>query len=173
CGLLGVGLWLRFAYEGYASLLPQYALLSADSLSSLLKVTFVFSFFACCGSWFQNRCMLITFGCCGVENYEDWYMIDAWSDEKWVPDSCCLPASYDIGCGKLRDSRALWTNFFDDDFLYSEAQKDFRDLQVLFIIALIFVKADITCTLYNNCTYLPDLIFRGPQLVLDGKHVIL
>lgn len=32
------------------------------------------------------------FHCCGVKNYEDWYMIDAWPDKKWVPDSCCLPA---------------------------------------------------------------------------------
>lgn len=167
CGLLGVGIWLRIAYEGYASLMPKYALLSADSLAIAFgTITFIFSFFACCGSWFQNRCMLVTyftlvvlifvvefllgslafvyreslkhslreelrdgiahhynmtsqgpnslvqiwdniqtkFGCCGVVNYEDWYMIDAWSDEKWVPDSCCLPANYDIGCGKIRDT---------------------------------------------------------------------
>ncbi|CAG9819561.1 unnamed protein product [Phaedon cochleariae] len=166
CGLLGVGIWLRVAYEGYASLLPQYALLSADSLAIALgTITFVFSFFACCGSWFQNRCMLITyfclvvfifvaefllgslafafkdnlkhtlneelrnglthhynvtthgpkslvqiwdniqsqFGCCGVQDYQDWYMIDAWPEEKWVPDSCCLPASYDYNCGKIKD----------------------------------------------------------------------
>ncbi|XP_023012078.1 tetraspanin 5D [Leptinotarsa decemlineata] len=164
CGLLGVGLWLRIAYEGYASLLPQYALLSVDSLAIAFgTITFVFSFFACCGSWFQNRCMLITyftlvvlmflaefilgslafvfrdglrhtlreelqnglmhhynmtsngpnslvqiwdniqikFGCCGVRNYEDWYMIDAWPDHKWVPDSCCFPANYDQNCGKV------------------------------------------------------------------------
>ncbi|CAH1112825.1 unnamed protein product [Psylliodes chrysocephalus] len=171
CGLLGVGLWLRIAYEGYASLLPQYALLSADSLAIAFgTITFIFSFFACCGSWFQNRCMLITyfclvvfifllefvfgsvafvfreslkhtlseelqngllhhynmtsqgpnslvhiwdniqtkFGCCGVKSYEDWYMIDAWPDEKWVPDSCCLPANFDANCGKIRDG-AIYT----------------------------------------------------------------
>ncbi|KAJ8951767.1 hypothetical protein NQ318_012618 [Aromia moschata] len=48
--------------------------------------------------------VLFWFGCCSVENYEDWYMIDAWLDEKWVPDTCCLPANYDVGCGKLRNS---------------------------------------------------------------------
>lgn len=31
-------------------------------------------------------------------------MIDAWPDEKWVPDSCCLPANYDLHCGKIKDS---------------------------------------------------------------------
>lgn len=27
--------------------------------------------------------------CCGVRTYEDWYDIDAWSGERWVPTSCC------------------------------------------------------------------------------------
>lgn len=36
--------------------------------------------------------------CCGVESYEDWYYIDHWPKEKWVPKSCCrtrhtMPAS--------------------------------------------------------------------------------
>ncbi|XP_049826004.1 tetraspanin-9 isoform X2 [Aethina tumida] len=62
CGILGVGIWLRVAYEGYATLLPQYALISADSLAILAGIiTLILSFFACCGSWFQNRCMLITY----------------------------------------------------------------------------------------------------------------
>lgn len=61
CGLLGVGLWLRIAYECYASLLPQYALMSADSLAIAVgTIAFTLSFCACCGSWFQNRCLLIT-----------------------------------------------------------------------------------------------------------------
>ncbi|KAJ8973115.1 hypothetical protein NQ317_014454 [Molorchus minor] len=50
--------WLvggRDYIEGYASLLPQYALLSADSLAIAFgTITFVFSFFACCGSWFRT-----------------------------------------------------------------------------------------------------------------------
>lgn len=155
CGILGVGIWLRVAYEGYTSLLPQYALLSADSLAIAVgSIMFILAFFGCCGSWFQNRCMLITyfslvvfmfvvefmmgsiafvfrnhlahtlkeelidgmryhynvttsgpnslvaiwdhlqteFHCCGVHNYENWYMIQAWPTERWVPDSCCLPA---------------------------------------------------------------------------------
>lgn len=31
----------------------------------------------------------IKFNCCGVKNYEDWFMIEAWPNEKWVPNSCC------------------------------------------------------------------------------------
>ncbi|CAG9765562.1 unnamed protein product [Ceutorhynchus assimilis] len=162
CFLVGVGVWLRISYEGYATLLPQYALLSADSLAIFVGlVTILVSFFACCGSWLQSRCLLIsyfclvvlmfmseflvgslafvyrdnikhsfteklqdgiahhynltqspnnlviiwddiqlTLKCCGVESYMDWYLIDAWPDERWVPDSCCLPADYATGCGK-------------------------------------------------------------------------
>lgn len=58
---MGVGLWLRIAYEGYATLLPQYAILSADSLAIAVgTIAFSLSLCACCGSWFQNRCLLIT-----------------------------------------------------------------------------------------------------------------
>ncbi|XP_025835238.1 tetraspanin-9-like, partial [Agrilus planipennis] len=93
CGILGVGIWLRVAYEGYATLLPQYAMLSADILAIVVGIiACILSFCACCGSWMQSRFMLITFHCCGVQNYEDWYMIDAWPTKKWVPDSCCVPA---------------------------------------------------------------------------------
>ncbi|KAJ8873552.1 hypothetical protein PR048_024370 [Dryococelus australis] len=61
CGVLGAGIWLRLAYSGYAALLPQYSILSADSLCIAAGVLmFVIAFFGCCGAWFQNRCMLIT-----------------------------------------------------------------------------------------------------------------
>ncbi|XP_060531058.1 tetraspanin-9 [Cylas formicarius] len=162
CILLGIGIWLRVAYEGYATLLPQYALLGADAVAiTVATITVILSFFACCGSWLQSRCMLIvyfslvvamfvvefllgalafvyrdgikhtfteklqdgllrhynmtegpnnlvgvwdniqtTFRCCGVTNYMDWHMIDAWQDKKWVPDTCCLPAEFAAGCGR-------------------------------------------------------------------------
>lgn len=29
--------------------------------------------------------------CCGVNSYEDWYHIDSWPNQKWVPKSCCRP----------------------------------------------------------------------------------
>lgn len=61
CGLLATGLWLRFGYEGYVSLLPQYALLSVDNISMIIGgIIIVYAFFGCCGSWFENRCLLIT-----------------------------------------------------------------------------------------------------------------
>jgi len=31
------------------------------------------------------------FHCCGVTNYEDWYLIEAWPGKRNVPTSCCLP----------------------------------------------------------------------------------
>ncbi|KAK9509770.1 hypothetical protein O3M35_007008 [Rhynocoris fuscipes] len=152
CGILGVGIWLRVTHEGYSNLVPQYAFLSADVLFIIIGATTVLvTFFACCGSWFQSKCMLITyfslvilmfliefslatlafvyresihdalkkdlmdgiklhymnssdngldmlwnhihdnFHCCGYNNYEDWYEIDAWPTKRIVPESCCLP----------------------------------------------------------------------------------
>ncbi|KAK7085563.1 Tetraspanin-9, partial [Halocaridina rubra] len=62
CSMLGAGIWLRLAYGGYASLLHQYAAISADSLCLATGIiTFVLAFCGCCGSWFQSRCMLITY----------------------------------------------------------------------------------------------------------------
>lgn len=44
---------------------------------------------------------LFKFHCCGVRDYVDWYLIDAWPNQKWVPDSCCLPgAEYSAVAGK-------------------------------------------------------------------------
>ncbi|XP_014280550.1 tetraspanin-9 [Halyomorpha halys] len=62
CGILGVGIWLRAIHDGYTSLVPQYSLLSADILLIIVGATTVLiTFFACCGSWFQSRCMLVTY----------------------------------------------------------------------------------------------------------------
>lgn len=76
-------MWLRLAYQGeYVTLLPDHAALSADSVSDCrncfpiagdeqvifylfqLLLTagvmgFVITFFGCCGSWFQSKCLLI------------------------------------------------------------------------------------------------------------------
>lgn len=35
----------------------------------------------------------ISFNCCGVDGYNDWYNISAWPEQQWVPASCCLPAN--------------------------------------------------------------------------------
>lgn len=62
CSMLGAGIWLRLAYGGYASLLHQYSVISADSLCLAAGIiTFVLAFCGCCGAWFQSRCMLITY----------------------------------------------------------------------------------------------------------------
>lgn len=62
CGILGVGIWLNLAYGGYATILPAYSSLSADSLCIIAGVvTFAISFFGCCGSWFRNRCLLLMY----------------------------------------------------------------------------------------------------------------
>lgn len=61
CGILGVGGWLYHSHNGYTTLLPQYALVGADSLLlSIGAALFVVTFFGCCGSWCQSRCLLVT-----------------------------------------------------------------------------------------------------------------
>ncbi|GFY39889.1 tetraspanin [Trichonephila inaurata madagascariensis] len=58
CGILGIGIWLHLAYQGYSRLL-SYRILSFDSVIIFAGVmTFLPGFFGCCGSWFQNRCLL-------------------------------------------------------------------------------------------------------------------
>lgn len=37
--------------------------------------------------------MMLQFGCCGVDGFSDWFEIDAWPAEKWVPDSCCIESA--------------------------------------------------------------------------------
>lgn len=60
CAFLGVGVWLRLSYEGYATLLPDHQVLSADSIFLAIGVIgFVVSFFGCCGAWVQSRCLLV------------------------------------------------------------------------------------------------------------------
>uniref|UniRef100_A0A1B6C1Q1 Tetraspanin n=1 Tax=Clastoptera arizonana TaxID=38151 RepID=A0A1B6C1Q1_9HEMI len=62
CGLLGIGAWLYFSQVRYKTLVPQYSLVSADWLLIVLgSVFFIVTFFGCCGSWFQSRCMLVTY----------------------------------------------------------------------------------------------------------------
>ncbi|XP_066146752.1 tetraspanin-9 isoform X2 [Euwallacea fornicatus] len=194
CALLGIGIWLRVSYEGYANLLPQYALLSADAVAIVVgAVTITLSFFACCGSWLQSRCMLITyfslvvmmfvaefllgslafvyrdnikhtfteklqdglrhhynmtqnpnnlvdvwdeiqttFKCCGVLNYMDWHMIDAWPDKRWVPDTCCFLGDYSVGCGHV-DS-----NYKEKPGCYEGIYKWFKErLLVVGLVGLI------------------------------------
>ncbi|XP_045479529.1 tetraspanin-9 [Harmonia axyridis] len=163
CILLGLGVWLRLSHEGLVTLVPQYDYLSLDIIfMGIGTLAFSLTFLGCCGSLFQNRCMLIMyfvlvilllvaeiicgttifvfreglnhfvredlkngimlhynastggpfslpkiwdriqlqFRCCGVDSYEDWYLIGAWPKERWVPDSCCLPAVREKGCGR-------------------------------------------------------------------------
>ena len=154
CCILSIGIWLHVSWETYARILPSYHVLSADNLAIASGALMVLiGFCGCCGSWFQSKCLLIsyltvivtimlleitagalgyffrhsirdtlhtelmdglkyryslndtngmkvtwdqvqrTFNCCGVDNYEDWYHISAWPDNKWVPDSCCAEAA--------------------------------------------------------------------------------
>ncbi|XP_023214601.1 tetraspanin-9-like [Centruroides sculpturatus] len=62
CGMLGIGIWLHIVYGGYATLLPSYQIISAGSLSIASGIiTFIVGFLGCCGSWFQNKCLLVSY----------------------------------------------------------------------------------------------------------------
>ncbi|XP_054153087.1 tetraspanin-9-like [Oppia nitens] len=166
--VLGVGVWLSISYETYARILPSYHILSADNLAIIVGcLTFFVAFCGCCGSWFQNKCLLTTylvsivvlmileisvgtlsfafrrqltntlreelldgirnkyvlndtkgiletwdqiqvnFNCCGVNNYTDWYSINAWPDKEWVPNTCCIPT--------LPSNESIWYELEDND----------------------------------------------------------
>ncbi|KAI7690392.1 Tetraspanin-9, partial [Sarcoptes scabiei] len=60
--ILGVGLWLFISYNTYARILPSYQLLSADNLAIFIgSITFLIAFCGCCGSWFQNKTLLMLY----------------------------------------------------------------------------------------------------------------
>ena len=163
--ILGIGVWLYVSYDAYARILPSYHILSADNLAVFVgTITFLIAFFGCCGSWFQSKCLLITylssiiiimlleiligvvcfifqsqisltlqsellngiqhryslndtngikstwdhlqsnFHCCGVNNYTDWYQIEAWPDKMQLPSSCCKPLNGTaVDCGQDTD----------------------------------------------------------------------
>ncbi|OTF82434.1 Tetraspanin-like protein [Euroglyphus maynei] len=54
------------------------------------------------------------FHCCGVNNYTDWYQINAWPDKLRVPNSCCRP---------INDSSTI----IDDDCGY-DAESDLKHI---------------------------------------------
>lgn len=60
--ILGVGIWLYLSYDTYARILPSYHILSADNLAIFIgSLTFIVAFCGCCGSWFQNKYLLILY----------------------------------------------------------------------------------------------------------------
>ncbi|KAL1122699.1 hypothetical protein AAG570_003026, partial [Ranatra chinensis] len=62
CGLLGVGIWLKTVDDSYSRTLVISPVVHFDYLLiSVGVLVFVVAFFGCCGSWFQSRCMLITY----------------------------------------------------------------------------------------------------------------
>ncbi|XP_054712646.1 tetraspanin-9-like [Uloborus diversus] len=59
CGMLGIGIWMHLAYQSYNKVLLSPPMLSGDSLVIVAGVLmFLLSFLGCCGSWFQNKCLL-------------------------------------------------------------------------------------------------------------------
>ncbi|KAI1297161.1 Tetraspanin-9 [Halotydeus destructor] len=60
--ILSVGIWLNISYDTYARILPSYHVLSADNLAIVAGALMVIiGFFGCCGSWFQSKCLLVTY----------------------------------------------------------------------------------------------------------------
>lgn len=58
CGLLGVGLWLRFGVSAFPSVHPWAT--PATAVIALGTLVFVISFFGCCGACYKSKCMLLT-----------------------------------------------------------------------------------------------------------------
>jgi tetraspanin-9 len=59
---LSIGIWLNISFETYVRILPSYHLLSADNLAIVAGVLMIaVAFCGCCGSWFQNKCLLVSY----------------------------------------------------------------------------------------------------------------
>lgn len=52
--------------------------------------------------------------CCGVNSYEDWYYIENWPREKWVPKSCCR-TRHSMSLGTYTDLYEGSGGYEDDD----------------------------------------------------------
>lgn len=62
---------------------------------------------------YKNNIVNILFGkfqlhCCGVDSYEDYRQIDAWPDNRIVPDSCCKTGEMATLCGTSGDVNKWW-----------------------------------------------------------------
>lgn len=106
--------------------------------------------------------------CCGVRTYEDWYDIDAWSGERWVPTSCCrtvvnqtaaalMSAAVEgsgnseylgVDCGRSHNP-AQWWERGCADVLYVWLV---RRLCVVGTVALViaFMQVCFTCAIYGR-----------------------
>ena len=62
CCILSIGIWLHVSWETYARILPSYHVLSADNLAIVSGALMILiAFCGCCGSWFQSKCLLISY----------------------------------------------------------------------------------------------------------------
>ena len=60
CCVVAAAVWLRLAYGGYVSIVPQHELLSLDAVVLMGGVVlFIAAFLGCCGAWCKNQCLLI------------------------------------------------------------------------------------------------------------------
>ena len=59
---MSIGIWLHISWDTYSRILPSYHVLSADNLAIASGVLMLFiGFCGCCGSWFQSKCLLISY----------------------------------------------------------------------------------------------------------------
>ena len=54
----------------------------------------------------------VDLNCCGVNSYEDWYNIENWPNQRWVPKSCCRPR-YNLTADLLEGSGSDDDGSFD------------------------------------------------------------
>ena len=59
---MAIGVWLRISWDTYSRILPSYHVLSADNLAiGAGALMILIGFCGCCGSWFQSKCLLVSY----------------------------------------------------------------------------------------------------------------
>lgn len=96
----------------------------------------------------RNGCnYLFQFHCCGVVNYEDWYMIDNWQYRNWVPDSCCK--NYEVNCGQSHDPEMWFSGGCSGQVHMWFVQRLHIVGVVGLAVAFIQVRNSLTINIYN------------------------
>lgn len=60
--ILGIGIYLHIEWDKYSQILPAYHVLSTDNLAIVSgALMLLIAFCGCCGSWFQSKCLLVSY----------------------------------------------------------------------------------------------------------------
>ncbi len=62
--------------------------------------------------FFSFSSIYLQLHCCGIDEYRDWFNVDIWSGQSFVPDSCCIEEK--AGCGKAINMNETYGLIYTD-----------------------------------------------------------